>query len=190
MKGMRGLLVALVLAVGVAACGGGADTGAEPEAAATAASEATSEAASTVEEPASEESAGGAYGESSGSSEPAAAGATTVTTADTDLGTVLVDGEGRTLYRFLNDSEGTSSCAEDCLANWPLLPAEGAQASEGADASLLGTLDRPEGAQVTYAQWPLYYYAGDQAPGDLNGQGVGDVWYVVAPDGSVIQDAG
>jgi predicted lipoprotein with Yx(FWY)xxD motif len=38
-----------------------------------------------------------------------------------------------------------------------------------------------------YGGWPLYYFASDSAPGDTNGQGVGDVWYVIGADGEFIQ---
>ncbi len=55
---------------------------------------------------------------------------------------------------------------------------------------LLGTLVRSDGSvQVTYGGWPLYFFAGDEAPGDINGQGVNDVWFVVAPDGTMIERA-
>jgi predicted lipoprotein with Yx(FWY)xxD motif len=112
----------------------------------------------------------------------------TVTVADSDVGQILVDGEGRALYRFLSDSAGTSTCFDDCEANWPILSADGQpQAGEGLDGATLGTIEREDGStQVTINGWPLYYFAGDQAPGDTNGQGVGDVWYLVAPDGSTI----
>jgi predicted lipoprotein with Yx(FWY)xxD motif len=117
--------------------------------------------------------------------EPASDGAT-VAVAESDLGPILTDGEGRVLYRFMNDTEGTSACEGECLDNWPALTGE-AQAGEGADESLLGTIERPDGtAQVTYGEWPLYYFAGDAGPGETNGQGVGDVWYVVGPDGAAI----
>jgi hypothetical protein len=45
-------------------------------------------------------------------------------------------------------------------------------------------------SQVTYGGWPLYYYSGDAAPGDVNGQGVNGVWYVVSPDGDEIRSGG
>lgn len=110
-----------------------------------------------------------------------------VSTADSDLGTILVDGEGMTLYLFDQDSEGTSACYDDCAATWPPLIGE-AEASGDADASLLGTTTRDDGeVQVTYDGQPLYYFAPDEEPGDVNGQAVGDVWWVVAPDGSAIR---
>lgn len=112
--------------------------------------------------------------------------ATVVGSASSDLGTILVDGDGRTLYLFDNDSEGTSTCTDDCAQTWPPLLGE-AEASGDVDASLLGTTERADGStQVTYSGWPLYLYAADAEPGDVNGQAVGDVWWVVAPDGSRI----
>jgi predicted lipoprotein with Yx(FWY)xxD motif len=119
---------------------------------------------------------------------PAEAGAM-VEVAESDLGSILVEAERQTLYVFLNDSGGESSCYEDCADNWPALETDGEpQAGEGVEASLLGTTEREDGAvQVTYNEMPLYYFAGDEAPGDTNGQGVGDVWYVVSPEGEPIQ---
>ena len=42
---------------------------------------------------------------------------------------------------------------------------------------------------MTYNDWPLYYFAQDSAPGDVNGQGVGDVWYLLSPDGEPIEES-
>ena len=119
---------------------------------------------------------------------PAAPGVTVATT-ESDLGTILTDAEGRTLYVFLNDTEGESTCYDDCAQSWPALETEGdAQAEEGVDASLLGTSERQDGAlQVTYNGMPLYYFANDSGPGQTNGQGVGDVWYVVSPEGEPVR---
>lgn len=112
-----------------------------------------------------------------------------VMTADTDLGTILVDGEGRTLYLFTKDSPNTSVCLEDCLVAWPIL--EGVPtAGDGADDSLLGSFARADGTvQATYDGWPLYYFAQDQAPGDTTGQAVNDVWWVVDADGEAVTGA-
>ena len=111
-------------------------------------------------------------------------------TTEGDLGTFLVDGEGMTLYVFMPDAQGPSTCEDDCLAAWPAL-AGPATAGEGADESLLGTAARPDDGseQVTYNGWPLYYFAQDAAPGDVNGQGLNDVWYVVDPTGNAIDDS-
>jgi predicted lipoprotein with Yx(FWY)xxD motif len=113
----------------------------------------------------------------------------TVDTTESDLGTILTDAEGRTLYVFLSDSEGESTCYDDCAQAWPALETEGdAQAGEGVDASLLGTTERQDGAlQVTYNEMPLYYFADDEEPGQTNGQGIGDVWFVVSPEGEPVR---
>ncbi len=113
--------------------------------------------------------------------------ASTVATADTDLGTILVDDEGNTLYLFMPDAQGASTCVDACAATWPAL-AGPAAAGDGVDDGLLGTADRPDdgSSQATYNGWPLYHFASDAAPGDTNGQGVGDVWFVVDADGNPV----
>lgn len=112
-----------------------------------------------------------------------------VGTASTDLGPILVDGDGMTLYLFDNDSEGESACYDSCAETWPPLVGGEATATGDADPSLLGTVERDDGSvQVTYAGHPLYLYAADSAPGDVDGQGVGGVWWVVSPEGERITD--
>lgn len=115
-----------------------------------------------------------------------AAPAATVAVATSDLGEILVDGDGMVLYAFTPDDAGEPTCTDACAENWP--PLQGpAEAGDGADAALLGTATRPDGSeQVTYDGWPLYRFAGDDAPGDTNGQGVSDVWFVVEPSGAVV----
>ena len=117
-----------------------------------------------------------------------ATAATVAVTSSEELGDILVDGEGMTLYLFTPDEQGESTCYDDCEQNWP--PLEGpAEAAEGADAALLATVERDDGSmQVTYNGWPLYYFAGDSAAGDVNGQGVGDIWYVVDPAGDAVRE--
>jgi predicted lipoprotein with Yx(FWY)xxD motif len=110
----------------------------------------------------------------------------TVSVASSDLGDILVDGSGNTLYLFVPDDQGASTCYDDCEANWPPLVADVA-AGEGADGALLGTVARDDGsAQVTYNGWPLYYFVNDAAPGDVNGQGINEVWYVVSGAGEAV----
>jgi predicted lipoprotein with Yx(FWY)xxD motif len=113
----------------------------------------------------------------------------TVMTADSDLGEIVVDAEGMTLYVFFADEGGASTCYDDCEASWPPLTVEGdPQAGSGIDASLLGTAPRDDGStQVTLDGNPLYHFSADETAGDTNGQGVGDVWYVVSPAGEPIQ---
>ena len=135
----------------------------------------------------------GASTPSATSSSPAAASAAaekaaTVTTAESDLGTILVDDEGMTLYLFTKDTQGSgeSTCEGECLVAWPALLGE-PKAGSGADETLLGTLTRTDGTtQVSYNGWPLYYWVDDTAPGDTSGQGVQGVWWVLDPAGDAI----
>ena len=117
---------------------------------------------------------------------PEAAAGSVVAVADSSLGSILVDGNGNTLYLFTPDDQGDSVCYDQCEAAWPPLVGDFA-AGDGIDATLLGTAPRTDGTdQVTYNGWPLYYFANDAAPGDVNGQGVNDVWYVLSPEGQGI----
>ena len=113
----------------------------------------------------------------------------TVAVADSDLGEIVVDAEGRTLYVFLADEGTESTCYDECEDSWPPLTVDGEPvAGEGVDGSLLGTSERTDGSvQVTLDGHPLYFFGGDQAAGDVNGQGVADVWYVVSPSGEAIE---
>jgi predicted lipoprotein with Yx(FWY)xxD motif len=117
-------------------------------------------------------------------------GETEVESEDSALGTILVDANGNTLYMFMPDTDGTSTCYDDCAASWPALIVKGElkAGGDGLDESLLGTTERDDGKmQVTYNGHPLYHFSGDAAAGDTNGQGIGDVWFVVSPAGDPIQ---
>lgn len=120
---------------------------------------------------------------------PSPPAGTAVRAADSSLGRILVDEGGRTLYVFMNDSPGESTCYDACAQRWPALLTQGApRAGEGADGSLLGTAQRRDGgSQVAYNGQPLYHFSGDQAPGQTNGQGVGGVWFVVSPAGQPVR---
>jgi predicted lipoprotein with Yx(FWY)xxD motif len=116
----------------------------------------------------------------------------TVAVASTNLGEVLVDAKGRTLYVFTKDKGDQSVCSGKCAAAWPALTVTGAATpGTGVQASLLSTSKQVNGStQVTYGGKPLYYFAGDKAPGDTKGQGLNDVWWVVRGDGSLVQTKG
>jgi predicted lipoprotein with Yx(FWY)xxD motif len=107
----------------------------------------------------------------------------TVTTARTGLGQTLVDGRGRTLYLFEADTGKASTCYGACASAWP-------QTTGAASAALVGTVGRTDGTrQLSYNHHPLYYYAGDAAPGDTTGQALrqfGAKWYVLDPSGAKI----
>jgi predicted lipoprotein with Yx(FWY)xxD motif len=107
-----------------------------------------------------------------------------------NFGEILVDREGMTLYMFTVDEPNQSNCDEGCLQAWPPLLAEGdVEAGDGVDPTLIGTGTMLDGRSiVTYNEMPLYYWAGDTQPGDTNGQGVNDVWFVVSPQGEMIDE--
>jgi predicted lipoprotein with Yx(FWY)xxD motif len=161
------LLATAALAVGLSACGGGASDGyggydpaapAEPV-------EAADPAASTPE-------------------------VGTVLTANNtaQLGTVVIDGQGYTLYRFDKDSAKppTSTCVGECAEKWPpVLATPGSPLTvEGVAQEAVGTINRPDGGiQLTLGGWPVYRYSGDTQPGTTSGQGVGGTWAAVTPEG-------
>jgi len=124
----------------------------------------------------------------------AMAGSGMVAVGDSIFGKILVDDKGMSLYMFTKDTagDGKSTCYEQCAVAWPpLLTSDAGKAGEGVDESLLGTITRTDGTvQVTYKGWPLYYWFRDFAEGDVFGQDVGTVWYVLAPDGEVIKTSG
>lgn len=95
------------------------------------------------------------------------------------LGTVLVNGEGLTVYHLTTDTSTETTCTGGCAQVWPPLPAtNGDQSSTGSDT--FGTFKRPDGGvQLTFHGMLLYTYAGDSAPGQANGQGIGGTWFAV-----------
>ncbi len=121
---------------------------------------------------------------------PSAAADATIDLATNALGEIIVDGAGKTLYGFTPDTAGESTCYDDCAAQWPpLLATDAAAISAGAglDATKLTTVDRTDGTkQVKYGDWPLYFFAGDSAAGDTNGQGLGTKWYVIDATGELV----
>jgi predicted lipoprotein with Yx(FWY)xxD motif len=135
--------------------------------------------------------AGATSAAAAATSAAAAAGPASVAVKTGPLGAYLVDGTGRTLYLFNTDKGTTSSCYTKCAANWPAFVTGGApQASAGATASMLGTTPRTDGStQVIYNGHPLYYFGGDSAAGDTNGQGKAGTWWLVAPAGTEIGSA-
>jgi predicted lipoprotein with Yx(FWY)xxD motif len=115
----------------------------------------------------------------------------TVSVANTGLGKILVDSQGKTLYLFEKDTGTKSTCSGGCATIWPPLRASGKPtAGTGVKASLLGTTQRSDGnAQVTYDGHPLYLYEADGSAGDTNGQGVnayGALWYVLSASGNEV----
>jgi predicted lipoprotein with Yx(FWY)xxD motif len=110
----------------------------------------------------------------------------TVGVANENLGSILVDSQGRTLYLFRSDSGTKSACTGACAIEWPPLRATGKPTvGGGATASILASSARSDGKpQVTYNGHPLYLYSGDTAAGQANGEGIGNVWYASSAQGT------
>ena len=180
MRVRRTAVVALA-ALALAGCGGG-DTGGTDTADAEATTE--SEDTATPSEEATADDEEPASGSDTAGQDDAA-----IQLGDTSLGQVIVDAEGMTLYMFDKDTEGISACYDDCAVAWPPLLAEGEPAvGEGLDESLVTTVPRDDGTmQVKYGDWPLYYWKDDKTAGDVLGQAVGEVWWVVGADGQPIK---
>jgi predicted lipoprotein with Yx(FWY)xxD motif len=121
-----------------------------------------------------------------GADSPGEPGAITVEVAETDAGPSLVGPDGLTLYIFTEDSDGASTCVDDCAAAWPPFEVEAGATIEGGEGVTgdLGIIERDDGtSQATYKGMPLYFYAADEEPGDATGHGVGDAWYIASPEG-------
>jgi predicted lipoprotein with Yx(FWY)xxD motif len=121
----------------------------------------------------------------------AGASASTVAVHTSGGKSFLTGASGRALYLWTPDTKTKSMCSGACATAWPPLTVKGAPtAGTGVTAGDLGTITRSDGTkQVTYAGHPLYYFAGDKAAGQINGEGstaFGAPWYVVSPAGSQI----
>ncbi|MCT9870763.1 COG4315 family predicted lipoprotein [Paenarthrobacter aurescens] len=163
---------ALVLTAALAGCGGspGTTTTSAPPPAA------TSSAAPTSSAPTS--------------SAPATAAGAEMMVVSSSAGQIVVDSKGMSLYFFTKDvkDSGTSACTEACLAAWPVFTTTSDAPTVDGVTGTVGTISSPDGKKhVTLNGMPLYYYAKDKAPGDVTGQGVGGVWYLVSPAGEMIK---
>jgi predicted lipoprotein with Yx(FWY)xxD motif len=122
----------------------------------------------------------------------AAGGNAVVKVGPSNLGRVLVDAHGKTLYIWAHDKTSKSTCNGACAAYWPALVTKGRpQAIAGANSKLLGTSRRSDGRmQVTYAGHPVYYFVQDTKAGQTNGEGLTDFggrWDPVSAAGKAVR---
>jgi predicted lipoprotein with Yx(FWY)xxD motif len=137
---------------------------------------------------------GGSGSNASGSPAPpknANGQSATVSVPNENVGKILVDSQGRTLYLFKRDLRAKSTCTGACAVEWPPLRATGQPTvGSGVNAAIVATSTRSDGKpQVTYNGHPLYLFSVDQKAGDTNGQGVnafGGLWYVLSPSGDEV----
>jgi predicted lipoprotein with Yx(FWY)xxD motif len=134
---------------------------------------------------------GAATAASSAPPKTASGQAATVGISNTGIGQILVNSQGRTLYRFKADQGTKSACTGACAGAWPPLLVTGKPTvGSRVNTSLLGTTPRPEGTtQLTYNGHPLYRFAQDQKAGETNGQGVsafGAAWFALSSAGNQV----
>ncbi|MBD2868677.1 plastocyanin/azurin family copper-binding protein [Paenibacillus arenilitoris] len=100
-----------------------------------------------------------------------------------ELGAYLTDQNGRALYYFTKDEQDLDACKGQCLVNWPVFYAEQLQIPGSMNPDDFSVLTRPDGTkQTTYKGYPLYYFIQDTASGDVKGQNVNEVWFVIDPE--------
>lgn len=134
----------------------------------------------------------GAPAPSSSESSDAEVATAELTVAGSPIGEIVVNGEGMTAYVFDKDTAGTdtSACTGDCEALWPAITSDSDAPVVDGITGTIGTITGVAGGkQITINGLPLYTFANDTAPGDLNGQGVNELWHVIAPDGTVVTTA-
>lgn len=173
--------LALVALLAIAGCGGG---GSSSSSGATTASAPAETGSTTESKPAAE---------SKPAPKPKGEVAVVKVMNTPDLGKVIVDSKGMTLYDFHKDKGKTSACYGECAVAWPpLLTSAAPKAAGGAQQSLLGTTKRKDGTvQVTYAGHPVYGFVADKKPGETNGndfKGFGAEWYALMPNGEEPED--
>jgi predicted lipoprotein with Yx(FWY)xxD motif len=116
----------------------------------------------------------------SGSSGMMAASNATLMKVKTSIGPVLANSKGFTLYWYSKDTSMTSACTGGCATAWPPLIGTPKAAMGVRLTGKLAAITRAGGlTQATYKGHPLYTYAGDTAPGQVKGNGLGGVWHAL-----------
>ncbi|MBT2586749.1 hypothetical protein [Arthrobacter sp. ISL-95] len=169
---------ALILSAALAGCGGspGTATTSAPPPVATSSAAATSASPTVDASPTMNAST--------------AASGVEMKVSSSSAGQIVTDSKGMSLYFFTKDvkDSGTSACTEACLVAWPIFTTTSDAPTVEGVTGTVGTIASPDGMKhVTLNGMPLYYYAKDKAPGDVTGQGVGGVWYLVSPTGEMIK---
>lgn len=111
------------------------------------------------------------------------------------LGPHLVDAQGNTIYYFARDLSGTNNCTGGCASVWPAFYEASPRVGDGLSAADFTTITTSGGQpQTAYRGWPMYYYAPANAsgqhvrelPGEVKGDNVGNVWFTMRPDYSLL----
>lgn len=183
-------LLAIAAVLAIAGCGGSSSSSGGGGAYGGGANKSSEEKTASSSETSSHSAAGAYAAPASSEESPTAAAATVAVGTAANVGKVLVDSNGMTLYYFEKDKKGSgvSKCSGACASAWPPLTTGGeAKAMSGVQSSMLGTIERSDGSeQVTYAGWPLYTFVEDKKPGEDNGtdsKAFGASWYPLHPNG-------
>ena len=134
-------------------------------------------------------SSGPTYGPAATNGSETSTSGAELSVASSDLGDIVVDGKGMTVYVFDKDTQGTdkSACDGACADLWPAVTTQSDSPKLDGVTGTVGTIEALDGGkQVTLDGWPLYTYAKDTAAGDVTGQAFNDVWWVVSPSGQKI----
>jgi len=115
-----------------------------------------------------------------------------------EYGRFLVDERGQPIYVLESESSGESGCYDACALAWPpVLAPDGEEVDtrhRALDDDLLGMTERRDGRmQLTYNDYPLYFYARDPGDGEVTGHDVMDKWgewYLVTPEGEPLHREG
>jgi predicted lipoprotein with Yx(FWY)xxD motif len=132
-------------------------------------------------------------GTAAGGSAAAPATSSSLLTAwQSPLGTVVVTGQGRAVYEFDKDTPGSgkSACTGTCVNLWHAVTTTSSAPSAAGVTGTVATIPTADGGQqVTLAGHPLYTYAGDSASGQVSGEGVMNIWWLVSPAGVKVKNA-
>ncbi|MFH5878887.1 hypothetical protein [Arthrobacter sp. NA-172] len=170
-------LSVLALAFALTACGGSAGTSTSSSAAAPSPS-ASSSSSSSAPSP---------------SASSAAAAPAELKTATSGAGQRVVAANGKSVYFFTKDVKGSgkSACTGGCATTWPAVTTTAATPAVEGVGGTIGTIPTADGKmQITINGMPIYFYSKDEDSSDTYGQGVGGVWYLVSPSGSMMTPSG
>ena len=93
---------------------------------------------------------------------------------------VITDSFGRSLYVFDRDSVGASNCNAKCAEVWPpYLLVSGEEPILVGNPDLSAIQRESNLVQLAYKGRPVYTYMSDRAPGDVKGDGLGNVWHKI-----------
>jgi len=190
-RALRAIAIAPAAMVLLAACASAKATpSAAPPSAVTSAAPSVAASAATTQA-ASQPAASAAASAGASAAASSAGGCSTLATATGPLGTYLTGRNALTLYFFTVDTSGDATACTDpeCRATWPpvtIAAAPAPAAPAGASGTVTSFIRSDDNQiQLAYDGHPLYYFAGDQAAGDTNGQGVGGVWFVADVNGTL-----